>query len=119
MNEINEPSFSALKCNGCGGIWFNDADHEIAKTIKGAANIDDGDTNSASAYSTVREVDCPQCNQKMMKMTDRTQLHIQFEACPDGHGVFFDSGEFKDLSDFSLFERVKQTIETLKSNLKA
>ena len=117
MEAINDPAFSALKCPGCGGIWFRDGSHEIARTIEGAAAIDESDTHSAAAYNEVRDIDCPECKKKMIKMADRSQLHIQFEACSYCHGVFFDAGEFKDLTEFSFAERVKQAIETFKQNI--
>ena len=119
MNEIADEHFSALKCGGCQGIWFRDGSHEIAKGIAGAAKMDEIDAHAAAAYNKLRDIDCPECKRKMLKMTDRTQFHIKFEACTDCHGVFFDSGEFSDYSEYTLIERIKQSIETLKSNLKS
>lgn len=117
MFDISEVEFVAQKCEGCGGIWFQDGSHEVAKSIEGIEKIDSLNTNAAAAYNAKRDIDCPECAQPLFKMTDATQLHIQFEACFDCNGVFFDAGEFADFSEFTFMERVKQTIETLKSNL--
>ena len=117
MTEIDDAAFSAMKCTGCNGIWFKDGSHEVAKSIEGASAIDTSETNSAAAYNALRDIDCPECQQKMIKMTDRTQLHIEFEACRYCNGVFFDAGEFQDYSDFTVKERIKQAIDTLKANL--
>lgn len=117
MVEIDDVSFPALKCSGCDGIWFRDGSLELAKSIEGADEIDSNASHAQAAYNEVRDVECPECHKKMVKMVDRAQLHIEFEACSYCNGVFLDSGEFKDLSEFTLFERAKQAIQTLKSNL--
>lgn len=118
MNEIKDTAFSALKCSGCNGIWFRDGSHELAGSIKGSAAIDESQTNAAAAYNSVRDIDCPECAKRMIKMVDRSQLHIEFEACTYCNGVFFDAGEFKDFTEFSFIERVKQAIDTFKSNVR-
>ncbi|MRI32909.1 hypothetical protein EOPP23_07915 [Endozoicomonas sp. OPT23] len=117
MNDISEPEFSALRCGGCNGIWFKDGSHEIARKLAEIPSLDSGNTNAASAYNEHRDIDCPECSKKMTPMTDRVQLHIQYEACTYCDGVFFDAGEFSDLTEFTLTQRVKQAVETLKLNL--
>ena len=119
MKEIETDSFSALKCVGCAGIWFRDGSHELAKSIEGVAAIDSGSEHAQAAFNDLRDINCPECNKKTINMVDRTQLHIQFEACTYCKGVFFDSGEFRDLTEFTFIERVRQAITTLKSNLNA
>ena len=118
MNEIADESFSAMKCTGCSGIWFRDGSHEIAKTIEGISAIDENDTNAAAAYDEIRDIFCPECNKKMIKMVDKAQLHIKFEACTYCRGVFFDAGEFKDYAEHKLIERIKQAIDTFKLNFR-
>lgn len=118
LNELNQVAFSAAKCPACSGIWFRDGSHALAKNIEGAVAIDEPDTNAAAAYDSVRDIQCPECRQPLIKMADSTQLHIKYEACADGCGAFFDAGEFKDLSEFTVMERISQTIETIKTNLK-
>ncbi|PCK09261.1 MAG: hypothetical protein COA42_05150 [Alteromonadaceae bacterium] len=117
MNAIETDSFSALKCSGCAGIWFRDGSHELAKTIKGVREIDSNSDEAKATYNELRDIECPECHKKTTKMVDRTQLHIEFEACTYCKGVFFDSGEFKDLTEFTFVERIKQAVTTLKSNL--
>lgn len=116
MNEIENPSFNAQKCSSCAGIWFKDGSHQVAKLIKGIDKIDSPKPNSDVAYNDVRDIDCPECSQKMFKMVDSSQLHIQFEACADCDGVFFDAGEITDLSNFSILEQIKQAVETFRTN---
>ncbi len=119
MNKIEDESFSAMKCSGCSGIWFSHGDHEIAKKIKGAANIDDNDAHAAAAFNDFKIVSCPECNMHMIRMIDKDQFHINFDACTNCHGVYFDSGEFKDFAEYTLAERIKQAFETFVGNLKS
>lgn len=118
MHPLNDVPFSANKCTGCSGMWFREDSHHKAKKIKGIEDIDQPDTNAAAVYDEVTDVNCPTCNQQLIEMVDSTQLHVEFEACPDGCGVFFDAGEFADFAEFTFIERIKQTYDTIKSNLK-
>jgi len=119
MNKIDDFRFSAEKCSGCNGIWFRDSSHEIAKSLAAAKSIDESNTNAAAAYNLVRDIDCPECKKPMLKMVDRTQQHIELESCHYCDGVFFDAGEFADLTEFTLLERVKKAINAFKSNINA
>ncbi|GJM14481.1 MAG: hypothetical protein DHS20C12_28840 [Pseudohongiella sp.] len=116
MAAIDNPSFNAMKCSGCAGIWFKDASHEIAKSIKGIGEIDNTEATASTELNALRDIDCPECKRKMLKMADRTQLHIKFEACTDCYGVFFDAGEFKDLTEFTVKQRIRQAISAFKTN---
>lgn len=115
MNPINNPDVVAQQCPACRGIWFKEGTHEKARNLH---DIDVEKTNAAAAYGDVRDIACPECHQKMIKMIDRTQHHIHYEACTYCDGVFFDAGEFKDFTEFSFLERVKEAIATLRINIK-
>ena len=118
MSKIENDNFSAMKCSSCRGIWFSHGDHEIAKKIKGIAAIDDNDSDAARAFNDIKIVKCPECNMSMIRMIDKDQFHIQFDACTGCHGVYFDSGEFKDYAEHTLLERFKQAAETFFANMK-
>ncbi len=118
MHKVDEPSLNAVKCSGCSGIFFLNGSHEDARSIKGIASIDDADANTTSEYNAVRNIDCPNCHQKMTKMVDRTQYHINFEACSYCDSVFFDAGEFKDFTKFTFLGRIKQALGTFKDNIR-
>lgn len=117
MKDLETDAFSAMKCTGCAGIWFRGGSHELAKTLEGAANFDSAADSGNESLNEIRDIDCPECRQKMIKMIDREQLHIEFEACTYCNGVFFDAGEFKDLTEFSLLERLKLAVSTVRSNI--
>lgn len=118
MNQITDVDFIvADKCENCSGLWFPSAGHEAAKKIDGAEAIDNTETNAASAYNPVKEIQCPECDDLMISMIDKDQFHIQFESCPSCYGAFFDAGEFSDLTQHTALEKVKQLFDTIKSNL--
>ncbi len=119
MNELTDFSFSAAKCSGCSGIWFRDSDHEVAKKLDIAKEIDGSKLNASSNTNLVRDFDCPECQSVMIKMVDSSQLTIDLESCSSCYGVFFDEGEFADYSELTLLERVTSAIDTFKTNLKA
>lgn len=115
MNTINSPDIVALQCSGCHGIWFREGTHEKARH---RTDIDIANTHAAAVYDEVRDITCPECHQKMIRMIDRAQHHIHYESCTYCDGVFFDAGEFSDFTAYSFVERVKEVITTLKINLK-
>jgi uncharacterized protein len=38
----------------------------------------------------------------MDRVSDSSQPHIRYENCTEGHGVFFDAGEYKDYKEKTL-----------------
>ena len=115
MNVVEHNEIDALQCAGCQGIWFREGSHEQARHNH---VIETGTTNAAAAYDPVRDVQCPECHQKMIRMIDRQQHHIHYESCPYCFGVFFDAGEFRDFTEYGLLERMKEAFLTLRNNLR-
>lgn len=117
MNELADLVFVAHRCNGCGGVWLGDADIDVQQHASAIDQIDTTPLDHDSQLNARRDINCPACNVRLLKMLDRTQLNIEYELCPDCRGAFFDAGELKDLSEFTLRERLNQLWDTLKSNL--
>jgi len=46
----------------------------------------------------------------MIRMVDSEQPHIWFEACKTCNGVFLDAGEFTDLKERTLLDRLKRSV---------
>lgn len=99
------------RCTNCGGIWFGAQEKEVLAQNKEAGSIDLGDKRIGRKYNEMRNIDCPKCEVKMLRMADKTQFHIQYEFCPACLGTFFDAGEFKDLSELSVLERLKKMVD--------
>jgi uncharacterized protein len=90
------------RCLQCLGIWFRETEHRLMKKVKGSETIDIGPVELGREFNTAVNVPCPVCGKAMDRVTDAGQRHIQYEQCPEGHGVFFDAGEYKDYKEKTL-----------------
>lgn len=95
------------QCKSCGGLWFDALEAEELVEIPGAVDIDTGDMKQGAELNKKRNIDCPNCNLRMVQVRDREQPHIQLEACSSCHGTFFDAGEFKDFCEETFMDRIK------------
>ena len=55
----------------------------------------------------VMKMKCPRCDGPMTTIQDAEQPHIEYEMCQEGHGTFFDAGEFRDFKEVTVFESIK------------
>lgn len=97
------------RCLQCRGIWFREDHHRKLRKAKDAHLIDIGSPELGRQFDEAAYVPCPDCGQAMDRTSDSSQPHIFYEKCADGHGVFFDAGEYKDYKDKSigdLFKRI-------------
>ena len=96
------------RCLQCLGIWFKEAEHQLLKNVKGSESIDIGPVELGREYNTAEYVPCPVCGKIMDRVADARQPHIHYENCPEGHGVFFDAGEYKDFKEKTLGDFFKR-----------
>jgi uncharacterized protein len=96
------------RCPQCMGIWFNESDHKLLKKVKGSELIDVGPVELGQEFDGAVYVPCPICGEAMHRVSEKGQSHITYEACADGHGVFFDAGEYKDYKEKSLGDIFKR-----------
>ena len=96
------------RCTHCYGIWFDRNELDELKEIKGAEVIDIAETELGEEKDKQRKVFCPRCRTLMIPESDEQQRHIHYERCPDCKGVFFDSGEFRDLKKLTISEFLRQ-----------
>lgn len=107
MQAVTVGEYEVDRCTGCGGLWFDLREHEhIAESKADVARLDTGDASTGAAQNELRDVQCPACHVKMLKLSVPDQLHIKYESCPVCFGAFFDAGEFKDYASRTLAEQV-------------
>ena len=95
------------RCTGCGGLWFDLREHErIAESKADVKRLDTGDASKGARQNERRDIQCPACGVKMLKLSVPNQLHIKYESCPVCYGAFFDAGELKDYASRTLAEQV-------------
>jgi Zn-finger nucleic acid-binding protein len=89
MEKVVHHEIEIDRCTNCYGLWF-----DLLELL-----IDIGDSGVGKLYDNMKEVNCPQCGARMIKMVDRRQPHLSYEACTVCYGVFFDAGEFRDYKE--------------------
>ena len=107
MTTVTVGEHQVDRCTGCGGLWFDLREHEhVAASKAQVERVDTGDAAKAARQNELRDVQCPVCGVKMLKLSVPNQLHIKYESCPVCYGAFFDAGEFTDYANHTLGEQV-------------
>lgn len=106
MEQIQNPFADFERCTSCKGLWLDMLEHEDLREV--AEAIDIGDPKVGKKFNAKQNVYCPACsNSKLLAMVDPHQPHIWYESCPTCYGRFYDAGEFKDLSEHTFSDFVK------------
>lgn len=113
MEKMRVGQVEVDHCARCGALWFDPYELEAVITAKGGTlgidGIDYGDAghryDSHAFNANVRS--CPRDGATLRVIPDPRQPHIELDACPTCRGVLLDAGELKDLSEFTLGERMK------------
>lgn len=95
------------RCTNCFGLWLKPHDLTRLKNTYRADLLDEGKPAIGKEYNKIEDIDCPVCGTRMEKTHDEDQVHIWFEACPQGHGLFLDAGELKDYNNETFMDIVK------------
>lgn len=103
------------RCGVCGGMWFDLGEEEqlLKSNSDAAKDLDLGETSRTEANKLIRDIDCPRCHTRLMKLAHHEQRHIEYEMCGTCGGVYLDSGEFDDLRELSLAERIRKLFPNL------
>lgn len=107
MEMVGHESIEVDRCKGCKGIWFDLLEREKLSELEGSETIDIGDPETGEKFDTVEHIDCPVCHTRMIRMVDPVQPHVRYEACKNCSGVFLDAGEFTDLKERTLLDRLR------------
>lgn len=94
------------RCQFCGGLWLDVLEKDTLLEAGAAAKADTATSRQANAPKD-RMLKCPRDKGSLIPMVARPQSHIAYESCTVCGGVFFYAGEFKDLSELTLRERVR------------
>ena len=116
MDAVNYGrEYTVHRCNTCTGLWFPEDSYKHLKQEWMGHFMDIGDPKVGKEFNKMTEIPSPVTGKLMKVVVDSKQPHIQYEIDVDGHGAFFDAGEFKDyveetFSDFfkSFFAVAKQ-----------
>lgn len=88
------------RCVCCQGIWFDSLEAEILKNIPGSEVLDRGNPCLGSKLNRIeKELICPRCGGKMVRMLDIDLYSIWYEKCAMCHGIWLDAGEFRQFKE--------------------
>lgn len=116
-HEMTEQRYGTLQgdvlldqCTNCKGMWFDVGEAEILKDKWMSDFIDSGDPEVGKQHNKIQDIDCPRCGERMNVLSDPKQPHIQYEACPNNHGMYLDAGEFTDYKYETLMDTFRSFI---------
>lgn len=116
-HEMTEQRYGTLQgdvlldqCTNCKGMWFDVGEAEILKDKWMSDFIDSGDPEVGKQHNEIQDIDCPRCGERMNVLSDPKQPHIQYEACPNNHGMYLDAGEFTDYKYETLMDTFRSFI---------
>ena len=97
------------RCSQCQGLWFTPEDLAALRQDEWMADyiLDQGKASTGRKYNRLTGIACPECGTHMKQEKDEDQPHILYEVCPQGHGYFFDAGEFTDLVHKTFWDKLK------------
>ena len=109
MEKVEFGRVSVDRCPSCDGLWFDEGEARKLKNLTGSESIDPGTGRNVAGKRDVpvMKMHCPRCNGPMTTVQDAEQPHIEYEMCQEGHGTFFDAGEFRDFKQVTLVESIK------------
>lgn len=113
MLTIRVEDIEIDRCPTCGGIWFDLGELRQLLEIDGLEKEDLLKKDKTQAHVDVRTrtaIQCPRDGFAMMTIKDSQQRHIAYELCMMCGGIFLDSGELRDLSKFTLIEKIRAAI---------
>ncbi len=111
MQKVSVEEFEVDCCGACEGVWFDLCEHDHLKDIRGSEDrIDMGDPTKGTEMDAVRDIHCPRCSVKLVKLSMIDQTHIKYEQCATCGGVFLDAGEFTDFKRLTVAEKVKRVL---------
>lgn len=111
MEKVKVGGMEIDRCAGCGSMWFDARELEKVLQSKDAAatvkNLDIGSQGRASGGRPLGELLCPRDRSPLIDVVDQKQAHVHELACTVCGGVLLDKGELRDLSEFTLSERLR------------
>jgi uncharacterized protein len=96
------------RCPQCLGVWFYGDSYKRLRKAEHIEHVDIGSAETGSEYNSVFPAPCPVCEWVMERAPEPSQPHIVVDRCPQGHGLFFDAGEYRDYRSKTLGDLFKR-----------
>jgi uncharacterized protein len=105
MHKLVLDAGQTHRCEHCMGLWMAIGAHEQLEDAAEALDI--GNAELGENFNQIDDIQCPVCEQAMIKMVDAKQPHIWFESCQSCYGRFYDAGEYRDLAKYEFSDFLK------------
>jgi Zn-finger nucleic acid-binding protein len=108
MEPVTRANIQIDRCSNCKGLWFDELELDHLRVVRDAASVDSGDRRIGREMNAKGAFDCPRClGPTMLRLVDVRQPHIWYEKCTVCQGVWFDAGEFSDLTSETVVDLVR------------
>lgn len=118
MEKVTVGGLEIDRCAGCGSMWFDALELDRILASKDSAslvkNLDVGATGRHTGVRALGGLVCPRDRSPLIRLLDVKQSHIEELACTVCGGILLDRGELKDLSEYTLRERLATMLEKLR-----
>lgn len=105
MQKVHATGVTADCCAACGSVWLDAL--ELERLLKDREATKKIDTKAAGTPpAPPGKLLCPRDHSQLIDMVDRHQPHVHLRSCKVCGGCLLDAGKLKDLSRFTLRERV-------------
>ncbi len=106
MQTVSLAGVEVERCPECKGLWFDLMELQDVRAVEGSA-AELGDDKAQGGIRNEGGRECPRCPSLLLKTRDPDQPHIEYDKCPVCSGIYFDAGEFADLQEVTLLEKLK------------
>lgn len=120
MEKVHVGDFHIDRCAGCGAMWFDAL--ELDKVLSGqhstdlVKHLDIGSQGRPSGGRALGDLVCPRCRSPLIEVLDQQQRHVKELACTVCGGILLDKGELRDLSEFTIGEKVRAVFARVKGS---
>jgi Zn-finger nucleic acid-binding protein len=115
MSKVTVADITVDRCNTCAGLWFDFTElGPLAAMPHSERMLDTGDPGLGKSMNQAKNLDCPRCHARLIRMVAPQQAHVHYDNCSVCHGSFFDAGEFTDYKNLTLAERVQSFINQIR-----
>lgn len=94
MNALVEPDMTTDVCGACGGMWLDRGELNLVVTSLGGDVEWAGQRDLAQGTDSTRA--CPRDGSTLKRASLLQFTGVEYELCPDCHGMYFDKNEIAD-----------------------
>ena len=86
-------------CVGCRGTWLDGGELEMIVEFAGVPSGDFTEALDRAGDGSRTKRRCPRCARRMRTIDVGEEPTVELDRCTKGHGLWFDSGELKQIVD--------------------